>query len=266
MADSRINGKKPSRKADAAFTDATLVDATLAFKKVEVLLDSFLTDGSESTLTALKRGLADCIFLRNDAGIILENFVKNLRGAKTLTIGDVKPILGRTRSSLFIFTEKPPESFSEIKGLVGVDFTNNSLAETKKTQKRFFIILITLTDLEKIRAVAAREKSVIEKPTLEPVEGEMVNIDEFRGKLRECNVISSTVEDFDMRRFADEVKFVETFQDEKNRYYFIIAGDAENRYRLYVNVPGMITTKMQSYPRHAAFKYKSDLGMLCWED
>lgn len=243
-------------------------DSTLVFSVVDPKLDKLTLPSSESTLTALRKKLLSCSMVLDDVGLTgFETFVNNLRGVSPLLFCKAKLFLLRTKRSLFLLSNKPPEELYEMSpGFMDIDFKKRCILHSAEDSRYLYMSLITTTDLDKLRGAISASMRQAMKPTLAPTEGQGVDLADFRGKLSGCQVIGGNAEGFDMKDFARDVKFAITFKDDNDSlYYFIIADPNEDMFRLYVNTPGMTRERIDSFRMNVQLRYGADFALLCQE-
>jgi hypothetical protein len=148
-----------------------------------------------------------------------------------------------------------------------------------KALKRRYISHLTSSDLRNFYATASFYKaqeppkakpvaiadsgtSAPFKDTISPDLDMNVDIQDMQRKLRTSALIISSRKGFSLQEFSETVKFVATFSDEFGRmHYFIIAGENETVYRLYVNAnaapsPGVVGFTRFRYCNDACIMYE----------
>jgi hypothetical protein len=191
-------------------------------------------------LGAIRARLERCTVVpgSNSSGINFDPFVKNLRGMSQITIGGIPLIILRTRSTLTVLSNRSPEDLYEVaQALMSVDFKRRCQLE-REDSKIMYLCRISRTELNILMQTAAQARAVPEpEETIEPSSDGVVKFDQLKAKLAKCNVVvSPEAPNFNPRLFASGLRFAASFQDEnEERYYYLVVGDAEIAYRLHVN-------------------------------
>lgn len=222
-----MNQRKKGKFSSDSTVSARLADPAL----------SKLAPFSSEKLPNLQRRLASCIMIQNDAGINYSNLVKNLRGMTPISVQGSTLVALRTRSSLFVLTNSAPESlYDNAPGLMSVDFKRRCTV-SREDGKCMYLCMITSAELNQILRVASQEKATPQSvETIVPGPDDVVGFDDFQRKLAICDLVISPNPEFDVKKFAAELKFVSLFRDkEDNQYYLLMSGNDEIPYRMYVN-------------------------------
>lgn len=192
---------------------------------------------SAERLDALKKKLSVCSVILNEIGLDYGAFVQNMKGMASLSVGGIDMMALRTRGSLFVLCKKPTESIYELaKGLGAVDFKRRCILKTPQ-DGHLYLSMITSGELARIMSVAAMEKKVpIGAQSIAPPSQGNVSLEEFRRKIANCVPELLVDSHFDPKAFAESLRFVWTFRDDKDQqHYVLIAGEEEINYRMYVN-------------------------------
>lgn len=239
----------------------------------------------EKLLKKLRVLLAGCRVVVNESGVLCEmnedgaflvykNLPKNLRGAWMLTIDDVKFMVGHTRSTWVLLYDRAPESLYEDPRFMSVDLKRRDVI-VLENGKSMFLSCVTREEIDTLNAIAIQSATRKKMPastknipaivkestdTIAPDLEGTIDYDVLRRKLKNVSEFYSTDASFHIARFAEEIKFITTLQDEEgNNHYYIIAGENEHAYWLYVNANA-------SPPKHCisttCFKYKNDSCVL----
>ena len=243
-------------------------DATMSFQAYDPGVEKVGLLSPDAKLTSLRANLSACAVRYNESGVIFENFVKNIRGVGPIPMKGIKMFLTRTRSSLFLISDTSPESLYEItKAFMDVDFKKKCILE-KENGKLLYLFHISSEEATKVRSIAAQEQPATQKPRIDTLvpqeEAIIVDLEDFKKKLKACSdIISDSTGGFNINNFADKIRFVSTFKDDNDDpYYFVISGDNENTYRLYVNRE---PENQEGYLATTTFIYKTDVCILCLE-
>jgi hypothetical protein len=210
-------------------------DPTVMFDTRDPKIERVNLFSAQERLTPLRERLSGCTVLDNQAGVIFENFLKNLRGVAPLSIMGHKLLLVRTRSTVFLLSDTPHETLYETTpALMGVDLRRRCMLETGN-RKHLYLINISADECAAIMRIAASDEAASKRgDTMAPGESTAVDMDDFKSKL----AASSSDTGLDLVGFSELVKFAYVFKDENDRpYYFLVAGSDENSFRLYVNEP-----------------------------
>lgn len=234
-------GAKKPVKTDATQSASAILDDPF-FDRISAHLDQV---GSKRTLGEIRSLLSSCVISTdmdgkpvNGAKVNFENFIKNLQGCKEFSIGSAVLTCVRTRGSLFIITNTIPDTLYELSPAIMHAELKRKTILMDKTGKAHYLCRINSRDLAILQKVASTYKPMEEKKptTLEPdTSNPSVDLDQFVKQLKVCGLVEKT-EEFSTPEFARSIKFVTTYNDDNdNTYYFIVAGENDDSYRLYVN-------------------------------
>ena len=139
-------------------------------------------------------------------------------------LGEMKFLLGQTRSTWVMLYDQPPEKVYEDPRFMGIELKLRDVALTPKG-KRMYVSRIDKRDLDQINAIASKDARVrTGADTLAPLEGAF-SYDETMARLRRCTLIRSTAAGFDLSAFWDVVRFMTPTQGDGGNYYYLEAGD-----------------------------------------
>jgi len=227
--------------------------------------------GQLGSPSAIKSLLSRATLVRADFPLEFGVFLEHLSGASKFMIMDsmrntTHPVfLLQTNNNSFMLCDLPVAQLYEIPGLISADFKESCELKTDKG-KALYMSRVYKRELKAIFSIAVQEKAAPGGPgslsTIVPKEGS--DIVEFKFKLRSCRVAACLEDGFDVKRFADSVKFIAPFAEEEGRgCYLIYAGVEEDIFMLYVNA------KPPASPSHVPFctlSYgDSDKCVLCRE-
>jgi hypothetical protein len=227
-------------------------------------------------LEILREKLSRCRVMVNDSGIACEmnidktmlvyrNLSKNLRGAGLISIGDLKFMVGRTRSTWFLLYDNPPEELYEDSRFMSVDFKNRDVL-VLENGKSMFLSRVSRHDIDLMNGIAAVSSGRKAKApdTLAPDPEGGVSYSDLSRKLKAARDVYSEDLLFSMDEFADGIKFVTTLQDENgNTHYYIVSGEEEHAFWLYINTdPGAPEKSLFM----TTFTYNNDSCIMYQED
>jgi hypothetical protein len=224
----------------------------------------------------LRERLSRCRIILNESGVLCEsgpdgistvyrNLPANLRGAWMLSVGDTRFMVGRTRSTWVLLYDRSPESLYEDPGFMAVDFRKRDVL-VLDNGKSMFLSRVSREEIDALNILAARSsgKKTPQNDTIAPPGDGSVSYDDVRGKLKAATVVHSSDVFFDMGRFADSIRFITTLQDaDGNAHYYLVAGEAEKDYWLYINNADAPPPK--GCTSTTRFRYKDDSCILYGE-
>jgi hypothetical protein len=192
---------------------------------------------SESGMAVVAHGTADSFRYRNLA--------QNLRGAWMLQLPkcgqhgeDLKFLVGRTRSTLFLLYDFPPESIYENTKFMGINFRARDILELEGG-KTMFLSRVTRKDVMALNAIASSsggKAGPAKRDTLAPEQDSVADSAELAEKLKRATDVRSEDLLFSIGEFADQIVFSTALQDlSGNPYYYIVSGSEEQAFWLYVN-------------------------------
>ncbi|MCI0503342.1 hypothetical protein L0Y65_01370 [Candidatus Micrarchaeota archaeon] len=259
MAGNRMEGA-PGAQSDAkAQHDSS---STLAFDAVRLRVEGPsgpMPATPARILEALREKIAKCRVMVNESGIASEmnpdgtmsvyrNLHKNLKGAWVLNIqnsgkdgGDLRFIVGRTRSTWVLLYDQSPESIYENPKFMSIDLKKRDVVvlENGKTMYLSRISRHELDALNGVAAVCCGKKPALKKDTLAPGHEDVPSYSDLAAKLRASGEVHSEDLLFDMKEFADGIRFITALQDASgNAHYYIVSGEEEHAFWLYVNADG----------------------------
>lgn len=245
-------------------------DATMSFPAYDPGVDKIGLTSSEGKLASLRKNLSACKEKYNDSGVILEHYIKNLKGLNPILVPGVKMFLTRTRSSLFLLSDTSPESLYEIsKGFMAIDFKKKCILENEKTGKFLYLLHVSSEDVRVVRSVAAKlnpQQPVAKEPTVDTLairEGASFELEKFKGKMKTGDMVSGTINGLTLAEFVDKIADVLTFDDENGTSHYFIVDEQYKRFRLYVNQQPF---EPQSYKSTTTFRFNADYCVLCEEN
>lgn len=248
--------------------DLTIAERTRAPDTSLLRVGSFFSQTDK--LPGLKKKLAGCKVLHIQGEALktfdFGTFVNHLSGMNKFTIADVLFIAVRTTNDSYVISKVPCESLYETaQGLMSIELKDRVTLDSGGGSG-LYIYLVRAEDvkrMESLSAIVASRKPVAH--TLEPdMSSISVNEREFRERLGECQYLKGTREGFDVAEFADSVKFSCKYEDTNgNPYYFIMAGEKEDAYRMYVN---RRDHDMEYFSQMHIFRYGNEVCRLYKED
>ncbi|MDD5172254.1 MAG: hypothetical protein PHF60_04435 [Candidatus ainarchaeum sp.] len=272
MAIKSSDGQKPSGGPKAS--DASKGVSTVSTMVERIAPKEQMSDSSNFADPAkLRDSLAKCTMSphasENPTMVILENFINNMQGAKSLSLhhyklGNIAVFGIHTRSGVFLLSSYSPAALyedpvfmtlkSDLKlrtviyrpdgaplylyplGAKG----KNGAKDTKGSE-----------EFEKLEGYAAKQKGRQSLPppapkaeitdTLEIANGNGASFstEGFKKRFARCQVLDGS--DFDPKAFAESIHFMSTFRDMKgSSHYVIVAGENQDGYRLYVNADSTV--------------------------
>lgn len=204
-------------------------------------------DAKTDKLEALKKKLRSFEVIHNESGIRFGAYAGNIRGLGSISLGDAKFLLTRTRTTLVLISDRPPESIYDISPVIcDVDFKRSCILRRQNgsSAKHMWLCRLTLPEVQELFRISARlsgkdstpPPSKTESLVPKPDGGLAVNLREFKDKLAKGSIQWSTIYGLDLDKLADEVLFATKLEDDSgNLHYYLVAGDEANGYRLYVN-------------------------------
>ena len=190
----------------------------------------------------------------NESGVIFDNFAKNIRGCAAVTLQSRRSpeqkdtfFVVCTRKNIWLIYSTPHETLHDhYETLMNVNLKLRTILERKEDKsKKKYVSHLSAQDLRNFYATAsfyraqgpAAQKPAPAVDTLAPESQEAsVSIEEIQRKIKTSALIISSQKGFSLQEFSDTIKFASTFLDEMGRtHYFIIAGEEESVYRLYIN-------------------------------
>jgi hypothetical protein len=250
---------KAAAKAGPAGAVERESSATLAFGAVSLGVESIAAQmpATPARMLDIIRGkLSKCRVMVAESGIACElnddktmlvykNLAKNLKGAWTLGIPksgmngeDLKFIVGRTRSTWVLFFDQPPESLYENPKFMSIDLKKRDVV-VLETGKTMYLARVSRQEIDLLNSIAAVANGKAQAPmkdTLAPATDAIPSYSDVSAKLGKAEDVLSEDLIFEMSQFAEGIKFITTLQDEAGHaHYYIISGDEEHAYWLYVN-------------------------------
>lgn len=197
--------------------------------------------------------------------VVYRTLPANLRGVCMLNIGDKKFVVGRTRSTWFLLYESPPEEIYEDARFMDIDLKRRDVLVLEKG-KTMYLSRVSRQEIDMLNGIAAvsNGRKAQQKDTLALAPDSVVSYSALASKLPLATEVSSDDPFFDMEEFAREMKFVTALQDSHgNAHYYIVSGEAEQAYYLYVNSESKPPV---SVLYETTFRYKNDSCVLYRED
>lgn len=252
-------------------------DTTLIMPAYDPGVKELGIKSSESMLVRMRNELAKYKVVHNKMGINYDTYREHMEGIAPITLNDIKKdkkvrlYLTTTGSTCVLVHDDIYEKLRDISAsLTSISFEDNAIVEDEETGKRLYLCRISsekvrmLKSIETMLAKEAAGEQEVEKPvpdTLMPQQ--RISLRDFREKLKKGDMVTSSMEGFDIVEFADRVKFVVRQEDDMGElHHYIQAGANEDVFKLYVNA-NPPTTK--NYIFTANFKYKTDFCILCME-
>ena len=177
-----------------------------------------------------------------------------------------------------IIEERPPgyglDPVRQVQGSVDAE---GHAKRGGETMKKRYVSHLSSSDLRNFYATASVyrvQEPAAKRPeltevaqaidSLAPPGPEMnVNMTDTQRKIGMSSLVISSKKGFSLKEFADSIKFVATFTDEFGRpHYFIIAGEDETVYRLYINGKVAPSPGVVGFTR---FKYCNDVCVMYQE-
>ncbi len=200
-------------------------------------------------LDTLRERLSRCRVMASESGIatgpniddtftVYSTLSKRVRGAWPLKIDDARFIIGRTKSTWFLLYDRPPESFYEDARFMNIDLKKRDVL-TLDNGKTMFLSRVSRTEIDMLNTMAnlrPHEKKPQHFDTLVPRQDGSLSYSAIKWRLRAATSVRSEDLVFDMRKFADGIKFITTMEDDSGGvHYYIVSGEEERSYWLYVN-------------------------------
>lgn len=252
---------------------------TLAFTSpvLEDRIDGF-PQTSERLQESLRKHLAACEVRVNGASMNcapdesgIMRYVSlpledTIRGAWKLTVSDMEFFLGRTDTSWFVLYAFPAESiYDRDPRFMSINFKNKDKLVLPKG-KTLYLSRVTCGEVDALRALAALSagKMAVKADTLAPGPQGHFTYEDVRAKLAKASDLHSTDLFFDMREFIQGIRFITVEEDRQgNVHYYIMSGEDETGYRLYVNP---VDLSMPGHGNSTRFRYRQDVCILYRED
>ena len=159
---------------------------------------------------------------------------KNLRGVGSVTADGTIFLIGKTRSSWFLLYGVPPASLYENPAFMSINLRRCDIL-TLGNGKTRYLSRVSRDEINALIGIAS-SSARIPAETLAPQPGMNVPIEALAAKLKKAESVQSDDLFFNMGAFAEGIRFAAVLQDASgNPYYYIISGEQERPYWLYVN-------------------------------
>jgi hypothetical protein len=219
-------GGPEKKKGAGAKPEKRSTDTTLVFKITEPQVEQFSFVATPKQLKSFRKYLSSFILRQNNASLIFENFVNNLRGVSQYPEFRVV----RTRSNFFMLSSNYDKEASVL--------------WNQRSGEILYVSRISFGDLRRLTSDAVPGTPVMSEKELRMML--------MYGKVVEGN--------FDLCSLAESLSCVGSFNDDNNVHY-VIAGEGSFAYILYIDSEPLGNSEVV-----CRFEYQDEKCTLCKEN
>jgi len=218
--------------------DGRDADATLQFGLRAPAVDGSAAQAPPLRLYSRRQHLSRFIqaSTTDTAGFRFDNFVRNLKGMRTVVLeGEPYDILF-TRSSAFLSYEGLPGKLALLSGIISPDSRLRISVATSPEGGILTLCRLSARDLKAVLGASEGPKaSLSEGEFLHGDDRQEIDAPSFREKMRRCEILSTGPE-FDARAFVESIDVVSVFRDERGSGYLVIGVKGDDTvYAIHVN-------------------------------